>query len=31
VVEMALAALRVPYGRGGVQAAIDWLAGEVRD
>jgi alanine-glyoxylate transaminase/serine-glyoxylate transaminase/serine-pyruvate transaminase len=30
VVEMALAALGVPYGRGGVQAAIDWLAAEVR-
>jgi len=29
VVEMALAALGVPHGRGGVQAAIDWLAGEV--
>jgi alanine-glyoxylate transaminase/serine-glyoxylate transaminase/serine-pyruvate transaminase len=31
VVEMALAALGIPHGRGGVQAAIDWLAGEVRD
>jgi alanine-glyoxylate transaminase / serine-glyoxylate transaminase / serine-pyruvate transaminase len=31
VVEMALAALDVPHGRGGVQAAIEWLAGEVRD
>jgi hypothetical protein len=30
VVEMALAALDVPHGRGGVQAAIDWLAAEVR-
>ncbi|HEY1930539.1 MAG TPA: aminotransferase class V-fold PLP-dependent enzyme [Acetobacteraceae bacterium] len=30
VVEMALAALGVPHGRGGVQAAIEWLAGEVR-
>jgi alanine-glyoxylate transaminase/serine-glyoxylate transaminase/serine-pyruvate transaminase len=30
VVEMALAALGVPHGRGGVQAAIDWLAAEVR-
>lgn len=29
VVEMALGALGVPHGRGGVQAAIDWLAGEV--
>jgi alanine-glyoxylate transaminase/serine-glyoxylate transaminase/serine-pyruvate transaminase len=27
VVEMALG---VPHGRGGVQAAIEWLAGEVR-
>ena len=31
VIEMALAALGVPHGRGGVQAAIDWLAGEARD
>ncbi len=31
VVEMALAALRVPHGRGGVQAAIDWLAAEVAE
>ena len=30
VVEMALAALGVPHGRGGVQAAIDWLAAEVK-
>ncbi len=30
VIEMALAALGIPHGRGGVQAAIDWLAGEVR-
>lgn len=29
VVEMALSALGVPHGRGGVQAAIDWLAAEV--
>ena len=28
-VEMALAALAVPHGRGGVQAAVDWLAGAV--
>jgi alanine-glyoxylate transaminase / serine-glyoxylate transaminase / serine-pyruvate transaminase len=31
VMEMALAALGVPHGRGGVQAAIDWLAAEVRE
>jgi alanine-glyoxylate transaminase / serine-glyoxylate transaminase / serine-pyruvate transaminase len=31
VIEMALAALGIPHGRGGVQAAIDWLAGEVRE
>jgi alanine-glyoxylate transaminase/serine-glyoxylate transaminase/serine-pyruvate transaminase len=31
VIEMALAALGIPHGRGGVQAAIDFLAGEVRD
>jgi alanine-glyoxylate transaminase / serine-glyoxylate transaminase / serine-pyruvate transaminase len=31
VVEMALAALGVPHGRGGVQAAIDWLAAEVTE
>lgn len=30
VVETGLAALGVPHGRGGVQAAIDWLAGNVR-
>ena len=30
VVEMALAALDVPHGKGGAQAAIDWLAAEVR-
>jgi alanine-glyoxylate transaminase / serine-glyoxylate transaminase / serine-pyruvate transaminase len=30
VLEMALAALGVPHGRGGVQAAIDWLAAEVQ-
>jgi alanine-glyoxylate transaminase/serine-glyoxylate transaminase/serine-pyruvate transaminase len=28
-VEMALAALRVPHGRGGVQAAVDWLGRSV--
>jgi alanine-glyoxylate transaminase / serine-glyoxylate transaminase / serine-pyruvate transaminase len=30
VVEMALAALGLPHGRGGVQAAVDWLAAEVK-
>jgi alanine-glyoxylate transaminase/serine-glyoxylate transaminase/serine-pyruvate transaminase len=29
VVETGLAALDIPHGRGGVQAAIDWLAREV--
>ena len=29
VVEMALAALRIPHGKGGTQAAIDWLAEQV--
>jgi alanine-glyoxylate transaminase / serine-glyoxylate transaminase / serine-pyruvate transaminase len=29
VVEMALAALNVPHGRGGAQAAIDWLGQQV--
>jgi alanine-glyoxylate transaminase/serine-glyoxylate transaminase/serine-pyruvate transaminase len=29
VVEMALAALRIPHGRGGTQAAIDWLSEQV--
>ena len=29
VVEMALAALKIPHGRGGVQAAIDWLGEQV--
>jgi alanine-glyoxylate transaminase/serine-glyoxylate transaminase/serine-pyruvate transaminase len=28
-VEMALAALGVPHGRGGVQAAVDWLGQSV--
>jgi alanine-glyoxylate transaminase/serine-glyoxylate transaminase/serine-pyruvate transaminase len=30
VVEMALAALGIPHGRGGTQAAIDWLAKQVK-
>jgi alanine-glyoxylate transaminase/serine-glyoxylate transaminase/serine-pyruvate transaminase len=29
VVEMALAALGIPHGKGGAQAAIDYLAGAV--
>lgn len=30
VVEMGLTALSIPHGRGGVSAAIEWLAREVR-
>jgi alanine-glyoxylate transaminase/serine-glyoxylate transaminase/serine-pyruvate transaminase len=30
VVEMALAALKIPHGKGGAQAAIDWLGEQVR-
>lgn len=30
VIEMALAALEVPHAKGGAQAAIDWLAEQVR-
>jgi alanine-glyoxylate transaminase/serine-glyoxylate transaminase/serine-pyruvate transaminase len=30
VVEVALAALDIPHGKGGVQAAIDWLGERVR-
>ena len=30
VVEMALDALRIPHGKGGVQAAIDWLGSQVK-
>jgi alanine-glyoxylate transaminase/serine-glyoxylate transaminase/serine-pyruvate transaminase len=30
VIEVALAALGVPHGRGGAQAAIDWLGQEVK-
>ncbi len=30
VVETGLGALGIPHGRGGVQAAIDWLASEVK-
>jgi alanine-glyoxylate transaminase/serine-glyoxylate transaminase/serine-pyruvate transaminase len=29
VVELALAALAIPHGNGGVQAAVEWLAKEV--
>ena len=29
VIEMALAALRIPHGKGGAQAAIDWLSQQV--
>ena len=29
VIEMALGALRIPHGRGGAQAAIDWLGDQV--
>ena len=30
VVEMALSALGIPHGRGGTQAAIDWLGEQVK-
>jgi alanine-glyoxylate transaminase/serine-glyoxylate transaminase/serine-pyruvate transaminase len=30
VVEMGLAALDIPHGKGGAQAAIDWLSAEVK-
>jgi alanine-glyoxylate transaminase/serine-glyoxylate transaminase/serine-pyruvate transaminase len=30
VIEMALTALRIPHGKGGVQAAIGWLGEQVR-
>jgi alanine-glyoxylate transaminase/serine-glyoxylate transaminase/serine-pyruvate transaminase len=30
VIEMALAALGIPHGRGGTQAAIDWLGEQVK-
>jgi alanine-glyoxylate transaminase/serine-glyoxylate transaminase/serine-pyruvate transaminase len=30
VIEMALAALGIPHGRGGAQAAIDWLGEQVK-
>ena len=30
VIEIALGALGVPHGKGGAQAAIDWLSAEVK-
>ncbi|WP_421994361.1 pyridoxal-phosphate-dependent aminotransferase family protein [Reyranella sp.] len=30
VIEMALEALRIPHGKGGAQAGIDWLAEQVK-
>jgi alanine-glyoxylate transaminase/serine-glyoxylate transaminase/serine-pyruvate transaminase len=30
VIEMALAALDIPHGKGGTQAAIEWLSGQVK-
>ena len=30
VIEMALAALAIPHGKGGAQAAIDWLGEQVK-
>ena len=30
VIETALGALDIPHGKGGVQAAIDWLSAEVK-
>jgi alanine-glyoxylate transaminase / serine-glyoxylate transaminase / serine-pyruvate transaminase len=30
VIEMGLSALRIPHGKGGVQAAIEWLSESVR-
>jgi alanine-glyoxylate transaminase/serine-glyoxylate transaminase/serine-pyruvate transaminase len=30
VIEVGLAALDIPHGRGGVQAAIDWLGEQVK-
>jgi alanine-glyoxylate transaminase/serine-glyoxylate transaminase/serine-pyruvate transaminase len=30
VIEMGLAALRIPHDRGGTQAAIDWLSQQVK-
>jgi alanine-glyoxylate transaminase / serine-glyoxylate transaminase / serine-pyruvate transaminase len=30
VIEMALSALHIPHGKGGVQTAIEWLSGAVK-
>ena len=30
VIEMALNALEIPHGKGGAQAAIDWLGQQVK-
>jgi alanine-glyoxylate transaminase/serine-glyoxylate transaminase/serine-pyruvate transaminase len=30
VIEMGLGALRIPHGKGGVQAAVEWLSESVR-
>jgi len=30
VIEMALAALHIPHGKGGTQAAITWLGEQVK-
>jgi alanine-glyoxylate transaminase/serine-glyoxylate transaminase/serine-pyruvate transaminase len=30
VIEVGLAALDIPHGRGGTQAAIDWLGEQVK-
>ena len=30
VIEMALTALHIPHGKGGVQAAIEWLSETVK-
>ena len=30
VIEMALMALRIPHGKGGTQAAIEWLGEQVK-
>ena len=31
VIEMALGALGIPHGKGGTQAAIDWLSDQVKE
>jgi alanine-glyoxylate transaminase/serine-glyoxylate transaminase/serine-pyruvate transaminase len=30
VIEMALMALQIPHGKGGTQAAIEWLGEQVK-